>query len=39
MNVYSNAHYTAHTLINVSNYTPGVYFVRINDKTLKLIVK
>lgn len=39
MNVYSNAHYTAHTPINVSNYTPGVYFVRINDKTLKLIVK
>ncbi|BEG98030.1 DUF4465 domain-containing protein [Bacteroides sedimenti] len=35
--VYENANYEANTLINVSSWANGVYFVRMNGQTIKLI--
>ena len=35
--VYENAAYTADTQINVSHLTNGVYIVKVNGKTVKLI--
>ncbi|MDO4725794.1 MAG: DUF4465 domain-containing protein [Porphyromonadaceae bacterium] len=37
--VYSNSDYIANTNINVSAYTNGFYFVIINGKSFKLIVR
>lgn len=35
--VYENANYTSNIQINVSDWTKGMYFVKINGQTLKLI--
>lgn len=37
--VYVNSHYNAGSVINVSAFARGAYMVKINGKTLRLIVK